>query len=385
MTSTFSSHPSVTTLHAAGAARRRSCCPGAGWIDAKTDRTAAIPVDSPIKAHFATFVDKNGNFTARSRTSRSAPGSWPRPRSRRTRACSCIADSDWFGDEAIKVAGQQLLALDVIHWLMGDEAFSGQTSTEADVTITHTRKQDVAWFYWTIFLAPALVHRRGRRRHAQDPPQAPRGKGRGDRGRTAVAAAAHDRRRRRCVMTGRALAVQGGLAVVGLLAAYATWQREPEQAPGAVTVIDASKSDVTLVRYEDERRPSISTRGKTATRTASGCTWSPGRSPRRSRTPRDPKAAPSRQRRRRRPRPRAICRAPTTRSKLLEQFAPLVSPRAFGVLDAAKLKELGLGRPKRKLDVTVKGAVRQLRDRTAGDADRRASPSCATRATGAST
>jgi hypothetical protein len=40
---------------------------------------------------------------------------------------------------------------------MGDEAFAGQTSTEADVKITHTRKQDIAWFYSTIFLAPALV------------------------------------------------------------------------------------------------------------------------------------------------------------------------------------------------------------------------------------
>ena len=68
-----------------------------------------------------------------------------------------IADSDWIGDEAIKVPGNSVLALDVIHWLMGDEAFSGQTSTEADVKITHTRKQDVVWFYSTIFLAPALV------------------------------------------------------------------------------------------------------------------------------------------------------------------------------------------------------------------------------------
>ena len=50
-----------------------------------------------------------------------------------------------------------MLALDAIKWLMGDEAFSGQTSTEADVKITHTKKQDVVWFYSTIFLAPALV------------------------------------------------------------------------------------------------------------------------------------------------------------------------------------------------------------------------------------
>jgi hypothetical protein len=40
---------------------------------------------------------------------------------------------------------------------MGDEGFSGVASTEADVPITHTRKQDVAWFYSSIFLMPVLV------------------------------------------------------------------------------------------------------------------------------------------------------------------------------------------------------------------------------------
>ena len=53
-------------------------------------------------------------------------------------------------------------------------------------------------------------------------------------------------------MTGRSLAVQGGIAALGLITMYATWQREPERAPGAVTVIDASKSDVTRIHYEDD-------------------------------------------------------------------------------------------------------------------------------------
>src|SRR4029079_4170563 len=86
-----------------------------------------------------------------------------------------IADSDWMGDEAIKVPGNGVLALDVIHWLMGDESFSGQTSTEADVKITPPRKQGVAWFSSPIFLAPALVigagvvvTRSSRRRRRQD-------------------------------------------------------------------------------------------------------------------------------------------------------------------------------------------------------------------------
>jgi hypothetical protein len=155
VTSTFSSHPSVSTLTRLGP-RAAVVLPGAGWIDAKKDRTSAIPVDSPIKAHFATFVDKNGNFTLDPDEQKRA---WELAATavKKDARVFVIADSDWIGDEAIKIPGNSVLALDVIHWLMGDESFSGQTSTEADVKITHTRKQDVAWFYSTIFLAPALV------------------------------------------------------------------------------------------------------------------------------------------------------------------------------------------------------------------------------------
>jgi hypothetical protein len=46
-------------------------------------------------------------------------------------------------------------------------------------------------------------------------------------------------------------------------------------------------------------------------------------------------------------------------TKIFDQFAPFVSPRAFGVLDKDKLKEIGLDAPKRKLEVTVKGDVRR--------------------------
>ena len=176
--------------------------------------------------------------------------------------------------------------------------------------------------------------------------------------------------------------MQGGLAALGLVAAHLTWQREPERAPGAVTVIDASKADVTLVRYEDDRAASTSTRGHGGDEPA---VWlhivtkpkaepSPTRKAGRSREP------PSPARRR-----RAICPAPRTRCKLYDQFAPLVSPRAFGVLDATKLKELGLDAPKRKLEVTVKGDVRRYDIGQPGERDRRARRSCATRATGAST
>jgi hypothetical protein len=181
VTATFTSHPSVTTLQRLGP-RASVVLPGAGWINTRRDRPAAIPVDSPIKAHFATFNDKNGNFTMDAGEEKRA---WELAATaiKKDARVFVIADSDWIGDEAIKVPGNSVLALDVIHWLMGDETFSGQTSTEADVKITHTRKQDVAWFYSTIFLAPALVigagvmvtrkSRRGRRQQKRGGPPAP--------------------------------------------------------------------------------------------------------------------------------------------------------------------------------------------------------------------
>lgn len=183
ITSTYSSHPSVATLARYGQ-RAPIVLPGAGWINTKRDRTAAIPVDAPIKAHYATFVDKNGNYTL-------DPGEDKRQWELAATAVKkdarvfVIADSDWISDETIKVAANGGLALDVIHWLTGDETFSGQVSTEADVKIVHSRKQDVAWFYSTIFLAPALVigggvavTRKARRKRRQakgapPPPAAP--------------------------------------------------------------------------------------------------------------------------------------------------------------------------------------------------------------------
>jgi hypothetical protein len=156
-------------------------------------------------------------------------------------------------------------------------------------------------------------------------------------------------------VTRRGVAAQGGLAALGLLAAYLTWQREPERAPGAVTVIDASKSDVTLIRYEDDSNAIDLTRQdkdvwlhlvvKKAAEPPK-----PHGDAKSAAKPETKPAAP--------PPPRDLPGGEGAK-KLYDQFAPLTSPRAFGVLEPAKLKELGLDAPKRKLEVTVKGDVRK--------------------------
>jgi hypothetical protein len=166
-------------------------------------------------------------------------------------------------------------------------------------------------------------------------------------------------------VTGRGAAIQGGLAVVGLLAAHLTWQREPERAPGAATVIDASKNDVSIIHYTDKNTV-VDFQRRTGQGEAAvwihiaqgeGALKHPApRNDEKKDDKKDPKAA----------KPPAPAQPDTPRDlrggdqagKLVDNFAPLVSPRAFGVLDSAKLKELGLDAPTRKLDVTVKGDVR---------------------------
>jgi hypothetical protein len=153
-------------------------------------------------------------------------------------------------------------------------------------------------------------------------------------------------------MTGRAAALQGGLAALRRGGGDRTWQREPERAPGEAAVIEAAKSDVTRVRYEDadnilaierrteggeplawvhlEEKPHASAPAK------------PGDPP----TPPTPPATP----------PRDLRGNPDA-LKLVERFAPLVSPRSFGVMEKAKLAELGLDTPTRHLEMTIRGDV----------------------------
>jgi hypothetical protein len=160
-------------------------------------------------------------------------------------------------------------------------------------------------------------------------------------------------------VTGRSAAIQGSLAALGLLAAHLTWQREPERAPGEVVVIDGSKADVAHIRYEDEdnvigleRRTEngepvawvhVETKPQ---KVAAETSTEPGK-PAHAAPPAKP-AAP----------PRDV-RGNSDALKLADRFAPFVSPRAFGVVQGDKLKELGLDTPTRHLEVVVRGDTRK--------------------------
>ena len=97
---------------APGPARARWCC----RARAGSTPSAIAPPRSRSTRRSRRTSRPSSTRTATSswtRARRSAPGSWRPRRSRRTRASSCIADSDLFGDEAIRVGGNGVLAMDV--------------------------------------------------------------------------------------------------------------------------------------------------------------------------------------------------------------------------------------------------------------------------------
>jgi hypothetical protein len=175
VTAMFSSHPSVSTLSRRGM-RDPIVLPGATAIEAIREKSAAqkeYAVDFTVHAHFATFADVNGNFQQDPGDDKKAwelAAAITKKKDKNEQRVFVVGDSDFLTDAAIRFGGNGLLVLDPIRWLMGEESFAGQISTEADVPISHTRKQDVAWFYSSIFVIPglvlglgAIVTRRGRR------------------------------------------------------------------------------------------------------------------------------------------------------------------------------------------------------------------------------
>jgi ABC-type uncharacterized transport system len=162
VTGLFSSHASVSTLSRQGM-RAPVVLPGATAVESPKDKTAPqkeYSVDFTVHGHFATFADANGNFQQDPGEDRKAwelAAAVSRKKDKVELRLFVVGDSDFLTDPALRFGGNGLLVLDPIHWLMGEESFAGQISSEADVPISHTRKQDVAWFYSSIFALPGLV------------------------------------------------------------------------------------------------------------------------------------------------------------------------------------------------------------------------------------
>ncbi|MDX2055249.1 MAG: Gldg family protein [Polyangiaceae bacterium] len=194
-TSSFSSHASVSTL-SRNAPRAALIVGGSGSLQRAKD--AKGDINFTVRSMSGTFADENGDYTkqdtekaevfnmAAAVTLDLSPKPAPKPddkaksddKSKATQPekkearIFVSADADVYTDTFLaQFNANQAYLYDAFRWLGGEESFAGQQSTEEDVRIQHSRKEDTAVFYSTIFGFPALVlgggllvSRRSRRR-----------------------------------------------------------------------------------------------------------------------------------------------------------------------------------------------------------------------------
>jgi len=175
----FSSHASVSTL-SRNSPRAAIVVFGAGSLD----KPQSMPgkVDFTVRSASGTWSDVNHDFkldkdsektqvyniaAAVTKPAAGAPPPPPakpddkdkgkKPEAKEMRAF-VIADADALSDLVLtNVIGNQVLFVDAMRWLVGEESYAGATNTEEDLHIEHTKQQDLAWFYSTIFGIPLLV------------------------------------------------------------------------------------------------------------------------------------------------------------------------------------------------------------------------------------
>ena len=171
VTDRFTSHASVSTLSRAPVGTGIALL-GVGYLE-------EVPSDSGPSPTFVmrtlatTFVDSDADFEfdtdSEVRESKpvaaaieSSPGGsqgdeeddGPAPAMR----ALVYADADLFSDLVLRSFGLNgALVADAIRWLGNEEDLAGETVSEEDMPIQHTRAQNVAWFYSTIVGAPVLT------------------------------------------------------------------------------------------------------------------------------------------------------------------------------------------------------------------------------------
>ncbi|HEX7599935.1 MAG TPA: hypothetical protein VF518_17075, partial [Polyangia bacterium] len=135
-------------------------------------------------------------------------------------------------------------------------------------------------------------------------------------------------------------------------AAYLTWQRQPELQSGESFILDITNNELQLVRFDDEDakswvelQPSSDANGSFISLHLSGKDAQEAKEAK-DKTP-AAKAIPER-----------ILRGSEAAKALFERFAPLRAVRALGVMEAAKLKDLGLATAKKHLTVQTRSGRR---------------------------
>src|SRR5262249_28157762 len=124
----YSSHPSMTTLSALGA-RAGVILLGAGAIEPQAKKSPQANVDFSLRGHPETWNDLNGNFTfdapAEARKAYALAASVTLKQGKEEARAVVVGDSDVLTDVVLENPGNNYFALDTLKWLIGDEGSAG--------------------------------------------------------------------------------------------------------------------------------------------------------------------------------------------------------------------------------------------------------------------
>lgn len=145
-TGSFSSHPSVTSLSHLGM-RAPLILVGSGYLEAEKDKAKEISVDFTVHAQVATWNDLDNNFafdppkeTRKAWELAAAITKKAPDKDKRDGRVLVLSDSDAISDGVVGNPGNAYFVIDGVKWLLGDEAITGEISSEVDVAIAHTKR-----------------------------------------------------------------------------------------------------------------------------------------------------------------------------------------------------------------------------------------------------
>jgi len=162
-TNVFTSHPSVVSL-SKHEERVALMLFESGYFNIKNTSTGWKATET-VKSLSSTFVDLNRDFAinanAESRSAR-VVGAVSEKKiagnpDRKSSKVVAFSDATFLADAVIRNPGNRLYFADSIKWAAGQAEFAGAISTEEDVRIVHTSKEDAIWFNGTVFAMPLLV------------------------------------------------------------------------------------------------------------------------------------------------------------------------------------------------------------------------------------
>lgn len=163
-TNVFTSHASVQTL-ARNEERAAIISLKSGFFATKDDNPKWSVYDT-VRSLSDTFVDENKDFRFNEKTETREPRVLGVALEQKhlstepgqTGKIVAFADSTAMSDALIENQANLVYFVDSLRWLFGEAAtIRGLATSEDDVPIRHSKKEDLVWFYGTVGLVPALV------------------------------------------------------------------------------------------------------------------------------------------------------------------------------------------------------------------------------------